>query len=123
MTYSKAAKTALKKTHQSHLLVSLSHRLEVARESNNPSLIAALEHEYEQLNSFTQPTSLESWFQKQWTQFATTLSDWSTVHIEKGVDEAGQQYWYAYNPQAQQAFSTHSETEMHQWIKKTYWEK
>lgn len=123
MTYLKAAQTdSLRATHQSHLLALLSHRLEVARQRHDQQLVATLEQEYEQLTSFVQPTSLRNWLQQQWVNFATTLSDWSKVHIEQLVDETGQPYWYAYNPQAQIGISTMSRSEMQQWINRTYWE-
>jgi hypothetical protein len=123
MTFAKANQTDLKATHQANLLALLNHRLEVAREHQDQQLVAALEREYEQLNSFTQPTLVSGWLQRQWVNFAETLSDWTKVHIEQLVDEQGQTYWYAYNPQAGRAICTDSKAEMHQWIKKTYWEK
>ncbi|MEM9904918.1 MAG: hypothetical protein AAF921_07840 [Cyanobacteria bacterium P01_D01_bin.44] len=122
MTFSKAAQTETKATHQANLLALLSHRLDVAKANNNQSLVSALEQEYEQLTRFTQPPSIGSWLQQKWMSFAETLSDWSKVHIEKRVDDQGNTRWYAYNPQAGQAIHTESEADMHSWIKKTYWE-
>ena len=117
MTFS----TDLHSTHQTHLLALLTRRLEVAKAHQDQPLVAALEKEYAQLTARYESRTAGSWLQGLWLSLAETLSDWTKVHIEQTVDAQGQPIWYAYNPQAGQAISTHSEAEMQQWIKTSYW--
>ncbi|MGB3293135.1 MAG: hypothetical protein WBB01_09120 [Phormidesmis sp.] len=119
MTFS----TDLNSTHQTNLLTLLTRRLEVAKAHHNQQLVAALEREYAQLTERHDPRIAGSWLQRLWLSFAETLSDWTRVHIEQTVDAEGKPSWYAYNPQAGQAISTHSKAEMQQWIKTTYWDR
>jgi hypothetical protein len=102
-------------------LTLLTRRLEVAQASQNQQLVAALEREYEQLTTVTQPSSVGHWLEALWMNFAETLSEWTKVHIEHTVDTQGRHSWYAYNPQAGQILQTNSEDEMRRWIKQTYW--
>lgn len=111
----------LNATHQENILSLLSHRLEVARAHHNPTLVAALENEYEQLKVIAQPVTVSSRLQQLWMSFAETLNYWGKVHIEQTVDADGKPSWYAYNPQKGQIITTRSETEMHRWIKANYW--
>jgi len=95
--------------------------LEVARAHQNQSLIVALESEYAQLTAPAQPIAMRNRLQQLWMSFAETLSEWNKVHIERTVDAKGKPSWYAYNPQAGQTIFTESESEMRQWITKSYW--
>ncbi|MEL6940553.1 MAG: hypothetical protein AAFO84_15335 [Cyanobacteria bacterium J06598_1] len=125
MTFSTANQRSigndLGSVHQSNVMTSLNHRLAVAKANHNQRLVSALEREYEQLTTLAQPVSVVTQLEKLWMRFATTLSDWSMVHIERTVDSSGQHSWYAYNPQSGQAVVTHSESDMNQWIRTHYW--
>ncbi|KPQ35383.1 MAG: hypothetical protein HLUCCA11_10500 [Phormidesmis priestleyi Ana] len=121
MTYSTTTLSPLSSVHTANLLAKLSHRLEVARAHQNQSLIVALESEYAQLTAPAQPIAMRNRLQQLWMSFAETLSEWNKVHIERTVDAKGKPSWYAYNPQAGQTIFTESESEMRQWITKSYW--
>lgn len=112
----------LSSTHQSNLLTLLTHRLEVAKAHHDDQLVHALELEYEQITALSHPApSINDRLQQAWMGFAETLSEWNKIHISQTVDVQGNSSWYAYNPQAGQALRTHSQDELRQWIKQTYW--
>lgn len=121
MTFSTANQSNLSSIHTANLLTQLSRRLEVAKAHQNLSLIAALEYEQAQLTVPTQSVAVSNRLHQLWMSFAGTLSEWTKVHIEQTVDAKGQPCWYAYNPQAGQSIFTESESEMRQWITKSYW--
>ncbi len=121
MTFSTANQSNLSSVHTANLLAQLSHRLEVAKAHQNQSLVAALESEYAQLMAPTTSTTVGDRLQRLWLSFASTLSEWTKVHIEQTVDAKGKPCWYAYNPQAGQSVVTGSEDEMRQWITRSYW--
>lgn len=121
MTFSTANQSNLNSIHTANLLTQLSRRLEIAKARQDQPLIAELEYEYSQLTAPTQSVAFSNRFQQIWVSFASTLSEWTKVHIEQTVDAKGKPCWYAYNPQAGQAISTESESEMRQWITKSYW--
>ena len=123
MTFSTAGQANPTQTHQANLLTSLARRLEAARAHQDQQLVAALQHEQEQLSAFEQPTSASSRLEQTWMGFAETLSDWTKVQIEQTTDSQGNPGWYVYNPQAGEAMFTQSKDEMNQWIKSSYWGK
>jgi hypothetical protein len=113
----------LETTHQANLLRLLARRLEVAKAHHDQSLVSALEYEYQQLTAPDPSMSISARLQQLWLNFAETLSNWTKVHIEQTVNAKGKPSWYAYNPQSGQTIHTESQAEMHQWIKRTYWNR
>lgn len=110
-------------THHAHLLTSLTRRLEAARARQDQPLLAALQHEQEQLTAFSPNRSLGNQLEQTWMGFSETLSDWSKVQIEQTSDRQGNPGWYAYNPQSGEAVFTQTKEEVDQWIKSSYWGK
>ncbi len=122
MIYSTSHSNETGSTHQANLLTLLSRRLESARAQHNPSLVAALEYEYQQLTVASQPpASVGRQLQNLWASFAATLSEWNKVQIEQVVNAQGQPSWSAYNPQSGEAILTASKAEMNLWIRENYW--
>lgn len=132
MTYTTATSANLSSTHQANLLTLLTRRLEVAKARHDEPLVHALEREYAQITTLASPAAkrssvpssvLRNQLARVWMRFSETLSDWTKVHIQQTVDANGQPSWHAYNPQAGLAFTTTSQDELRQWLKRTYWEQ
>lgn len=121
MSFLTTNRNNLGSVHQSNLMASLNHRLEVAKASHDQRLVTALELEYAQLTTIAHPVAVRARLERLWVRFAETLSDWSKIHIECTVEDNGKQCWHAYNPQSGQAIVTDSESDMHQWVRANYW--
>ena len=117
--------------HQTSMLASLSHRLEVAKATNNLQLVELLEREQQQVVSRSRSSdaypitwqSLSQQVVKQLKSLKTHLmpaitrsSQLHVSHFAQGSDE----WWYAFNPQTGQCVYADSEAELRLWIKENY---
>lgn len=132
MTFTTTNTPELQLKHLASMANSLARRLEIAKAQNNEHLTQLLEREYAQLiaenNSVqllsSEPSLLQAakaWFQRQWQNLADTIPNFYQLHIQKIVAEDGQLRWLAYYPKTGQTFCTDSETELHLWVQKHYW--
>jgi hypothetical protein len=117
----------LRLKHLTNMIVSLSHRLEVARASHDDQLTVLLEREYQQLTveqkavSSGSSNAMKAWLQRLWDSFADTMPSLYQLQITHTIDDQGQQCWSLYYPKTGQRLVTKSEAEMQTWIKQTYW--
>ena len=122
--------TQLLAKHQTSMLASLSHRLDVARASNNSQLVELLEREQQQVISrshsqnghYNSLRSLVNRVVKQLNALKNQLmpaahsSQLHVSHFVNGSDE----WWYAFNPQTGHCVYADSEAELRLWIKENY---
>lgn len=117
----------LKLKHQSSMIASLTHRLEVARACHNAQLTALLEQEYEQLMAerkavlFAASNPVQALVQRLWNSFADTIPSLYQLQVTQIADGNGYACWSVYYPKTGQRLVTESESEMQAWIKKHYW--
>lgn len=132
MTFTTTNTPELQLKHLASMATSLAHRLEIAKAQNDETLTQLLEREYAQLlaanNSArllsSEPSlvrSAKAWLQRQWQNLADTVPALYQLHVQQIVAEDGRLRWLAYYPKTGQSFCTDSETEMHLWVQKNYW--
>lgn len=114
--------------HYSNIVASLNHRLEVAQAANDTQLIALLEREQQAFTKeiaahelltppgvAAKPKVSGLWHRAvEWMTGRTRLEVWQTV------DQGGDRWWCAYNPQTGESVYADSETEMRLWIEQHY---
>jgi hypothetical protein len=106
--------------HYANIEASLNRRLSVARAANDARLIALLEQERRQVlhKPFLSRVRqvLAKSFQPLWQGLIDTVRRSSELQVWQSVDELGNYWWCAYDPQTGQSVYAESETEMRLWI-------
>lgn len=114
--------------HQESMLASVSHRLEVAKASNDRRLIELLERERQQLESgYSVPESstqvLNAGIKAIVAPLLSRLQNWfaqrSALQVSQFVN-GSDQWWYAFDPQTGKFVYADSEAELRLWIKENY---
>jgi hypothetical protein len=110
--------------HQDSMMASITHRLEVAKASNDRRLIELLERERQQIeSSYTVPkTSIEA-LSAGFRSITASLRHWFAHRSELQVSQfvnGSDQWWYAFDPQSGNFVYADSEAELRLWIKDHY---
>lgn len=108
--------------HHTNVVKSLNHRLEVARANQDTRLVALLEQEQKQITvtDRDQFESLQYHLSTLWDDFLTLIRGDVDLRVWQTVDQQGDRWWCAYNPQTGQSVYADSETEMRLWIEQNY---
>jgi len=109
--------------HYANIEESLNHRLEVAKAAKNTRLVALLEQEQRQIRQQARAEGVlageRNWLQRTWQRIVSALTD-PTLQIWQAVDETGNLWWCAYDPQSGKSVYADTETEMRLWIQQNY---
>ncbi|EKQ70259.1 hypothetical protein OsccyDRAFT_0537 [Leptolyngbyaceae cyanobacterium JSC-12] len=108
--------------HQENIATSLKHRLDVARAAENTRLVELLEREQKEISEDTidRHVSFPQQLTSLWDDFMSLITGNSSLEVWQSVDEQGDRWWCAYNPQTGQSVYADSETEMRLWIEQHY---
>lgn len=106
-------------THHRNLLLNLNRRIEIAKTSSNAALVSLLEAERNQIErAWTQPLTA-NWGQlirQRWQQLQAYLAGRVQLQVEYVQDEAGQNWWYAFDPRSGKVLYAETENEVICWI-------
>ena len=108
--------------HHDSIMASLSHRLEVARATNNSRLVTLLEQEKRQVASGQSngvARSHATWWQAVAQRITHALFGGSSLQVCEVVD-GGDRWWVASDPRTGQFVYADSEAEMRLWIEENY---
>uniref|UniRef100_A0A832M4Z5 Uncharacterized protein n=1 Tax=Oscillatoriales cyanobacterium SpSt-402 TaxID=2282168 RepID=A0A832M4Z5_9CYAN len=108
--------------HQANIAASLQHRLEVAKATQNTRLVELLEREQKDISEDTSHhhVSFPQQLTSLWDDFMALVTGNSSLEVWQSVDDRGDRWWCAYNPQTGQSVYADSETEMRLWIEQNY---
>lgn len=115
--------------HYRNIVASLNHRLEVAQAANDRQLIELLEREqqaftkeiaeHELLTTVPAPVT-HSPLSDLWRRTVEWVTGRARLEVWQTVDQGGDRWWCAYNPQTGESVYADSETEMRLWIEQHY---
>lgn len=111
--------------HHANLRANLLHRLAIAEAQHNESLVRLLEQERQQLeqNWSAQPATKNPPFQA-FTQLGQRVREaiarYFQLRVEQVRDEAGQLWWYAFDPRSGKTLYAEAETEVIRWIEENH---
>ncbi|OLP19365.1 hypothetical protein BST81_06345 [Leptolyngbya sp. 'hensonii'] len=114
---------ALAYKHRNNILDSLSHRAEIAKANNNTQLLELLEQERRQLvveKTQVAGSSLVEKLGRLRRSLMQAIAPDAGLQVRQVMDEAGGNWWYAYDPQTGEAVYAETETELNQWLKIHY---
>lgn len=109
--------------HRANIMASLSHRLEVARNTHNTQLIHLLEQEQRQLSSphlLNQGTPILEAIQHWWGSLTHAIASASSLTVQQMWDEQGNLWWYAHDPISGMSLYAETEAEVVTWIEDNY---
>lgn len=109
--------------HQENITASLNHRLEVAKATQNTTLVELLEREQKEISGDAADHPFSSWSHNLttlWHDLVTLVTGDARLQVWQSVDERGDRWWCAYNPQTGQSVYADSEAEMRLWIEQNY---
>jgi hypothetical protein len=104
--------------HQAAILASLSHRIAVAKASQNVELVFLLEQERRQFNQPDQPGIQEigSHLKQVWRNWMRAIDESSRLSVERIVGDSGAILWRAYDPMSGKTLYAESSSEVVKWI-------
>jgi hypothetical protein len=110
-------------THQAHMLASLRHRLEIAREANNLQLVEQLEREKQQIApdapQYRISESLSAWLSSIRQSIANVIAAEPNLEVRQ-FGNGSDRWWYAFDPRTGDCVYADSEAELRVWIKENY---
>jgi hypothetical protein len=121
--------------HQLNILAALKHRIKIAKLQQNVRLIELLEIEkkniyplsirFDSSHPYTsQIGSISGWFKLLKNSFIDFVKDKivpkTELQVKKLCDEAGNEWWYAYDPKSGKSVYVNSDAEMRLWIESQY---
>jgi len=113
--------------HQANIVASLTHRLDVARATNNVQLIELLEREKRQVVRETKTRRISqasvSWLETLKQTVDRFFFGSTKLQAMEYVDGYGDRWWYAFDPRTGQCVYADSEAELRLWIENNYQEK
>lgn len=127
--------TYILNVHQLSIMAAIKHRIEVAESQQNLPLLELLELEKKTIAPlsirFNVPTkhsdrlkSLLAWFELLTHNFKDFLADKvvpkTELQVKRLFDEAGNEWWYAYDPKSGKSVYVDSDLEMCRWIDSEY---
>jgi hypothetical protein len=119
--------TYILNTHQLNILAVLKHRLKIAKLQQNVQLVELLEIERREISPLSirfnsshqhksQIKSISAWFKLFRNGFIDNFVPKTDLQVKKLCDEAGNDWWYAYNPKSGKSVYANSDSEMRLWI-------
>ncbi|MBD0269071.1 MAG: hypothetical protein ICV77_12355 [Cyanobacteria bacterium Co-bin8] len=105
--------------HRTNLLSNLNRRVAIAKSQQNRSLVALLEQEQHQLEAnWAQPIKISRLqrLRQSWSNLQTVLANQSQLQVKQVQDEAGQPWWYVFDPRTGKTLYAESENEVVFWI-------
>jgi len=113
---------ALFHKHHANVVASLNRRLAVAKANHDDTLIELLEQEQKQIAGDTNRASgnLQQQLAELLEDCLTIFRGDSRLQVWQTVDNQGDRWWCAYNPQTGDSVYADSETELRLWIKQNY---
>lgn len=113
---------ALGRKHYENVVSSLNHRLAIAKANRDQRLVELLEQEKRQIaGDAIQPrVSLQQNLTTLWHDLVALVRGDANLRVWQTMDQLGERWWCAYNPQTGQSMYTDSETEMRIWIESNY---
>lgn len=108
--------------HHANVIASLNHRLAIAKANQDQHLVELLEQEQKQIAGDVEshPGSLQQHLAILWDDLVTLVRGDSNLRVWQSVDQQGDRWWCAYNPQTGQSVYAESEAEMQIWIEQNY---
>jgi hypothetical protein len=104
--------------HQAAILASLSHRIAVAKASQNIELVFLLEQERRQLNQDDQRgvRAISDRLKQVWRNWMRAIDESSRLSVERIVGDSGTILWRAYDPMTGKTLYAESTSEIVKWI-------
>ncbi|MDX2243912.1 MAG: hypothetical protein NW224_24815 [Leptolyngbyaceae cyanobacterium bins.302] len=115
-------KVTLWHKHHANVVASLNHRLAIAKANQDQHLVELLEREQKQIagDADFHPGSLHQHLATLWGDLVTLVRGDASLQVWQSVDQQGDRWWCAYNPQTGQSVYAESEAEMRIWIDANY---
>ncbi|KAM3093054.1 hypothetical protein ACKFKF_30105 [Phormidesmis sp. 146-12] len=104
--------------HQAAILASLSHRIAVAKASQNVELVFLLEQERRQLAQVDRHgvQAVTNHLKQVWNNWMRAIDESSRLSVERIVGDSGVILWRAYDPMTGKTLYAESTSEVVQWI-------
>ncbi len=104
--------------HESSILSSLEHRLEVAKAACNLPLIELLEHEKKSTVTAKTARSVEQ--PSLWHRFVENFVIKAELQVKQINDVQGDIWWYAYDPKTGNCVYADTDSDLRSWIESNY---